>query len=201
MCLDVQLNFERKSMRYPLIISFVFISLVSLAQPSIEDYYDDLTTDWLELSGVIKTYEGLSAFCTNDGFRTYAMDLLGSIHHCDSVVLDFLQEPGTEAILGAHLYRETLKEIWEMELKYSSLEFVTHLKESCKSRNQLEHEKRNLVNETGANGYDGQILLLEADLNKYLKHIDKRIKSMDEYIHKIHPDRFTKELLAGYRSK
>ena len=174
--------------------------MTTKAQPSIEDYYDELTTDWVELSDVLKTYEGLSEFCVNQEFRDYSMSLLASIHHVDSIVLDFLKEPATERVIGTHEYHATLKEIHKMEIEYSSWEFMNFLRESCLERKELEKNKRDQGPATAQSGFDGEILVLETSLNKYLKHVDKRVRNMGDHIHRIHPDRFSLEMLVNYSS-
>ncbi len=160
------------------------------ADVSIEHAYDVLTEKWLAVSENLTHYEGLSSFCLTPEYRKHAVEILTMLHHYDSVVLAFLNEPSTEAIIGHHEYKRTLAEIQKFEKKYDIKSFMTFLKESCITRNDLEKNKKTLVLESGMYSYDGQITILESDLSKFLHHIDKRVVSIDTHLHRIHPDRF-----------
>lgn len=157
---------------------------------TLEEEYDRLTDSWLEVSEVLKEYQGLSDFCIDPKFRDYTVVLLKQLHHYDSVVLDFLHDPATAILLDQKEYNKTMKDISKFESKYGIRDFISFLNESCITRNTLEKNKKDLVYGQGADSYDGQIIVLESDLVKFLKHIDKRIVSIDEHLHKIHPDKF-----------
>ncbi len=157
---------------------------------TIEETYDRLTAQWLKISDVLKDYQGLSEFCVDPDFRSYTKEVLTQIHHYDSVVLDFLNEPGTEALIGHHEYKKTMKDISKFEGKYSIKAFYDFLNESCITRNGLERDRDELELNSGIDSYDGQIVVLQADVNKFLKHIDRRVVAIDEHLHRIHPDRF-----------
>ncbi len=87
--------------RYVYILSLLILtSGIGWTQEHIEAQYDELTQQWLELSEVLKLYEGLSAFCHDEEFREYATTILEKIHHCDSVMLDFLNDPSTALVIG-----------------------------------------------------------------------------------------------------
>jgi hypothetical protein len=180
-------------LRVLFIISATTLAIGSRAQSadvSIEQTYDVLTEKWLAVSENLKHYEGLSSFCLTPEYRKYASEILTMLHHYDSVVLAFLLEPGTEAIIGHQEYKRTLTEIEEFETKYDIKSFMLFLRESCVTRNDLEKNKKTLQLDFGMYGYDGQITVLEADLTKFLNHIDKRVVSIDTHLHRIHPDRF-----------
>ncbi len=169
----------------------VFISAHGFAQTvTIEEEYDRLTQSWLELSGVLKSYKGLSDFCDQPKFRDYTVELLKQLHHYDSVVLDFLNDPTTAVMIGHKEHQKTLKEIEGFETKYDIRSFIEFLRESCITRNVLEKNKQDLLMGQGADSYDGQVYILESDIVKFLNHIDKRIVSIDEHLHRIHPDKF-----------
>lgn len=177
--------------RIYLVALSIFFGSLSFAQDfTIEDKYDRLTEEWLEVSADLKSYAGLSGFCVNDEFRKYTINILKEMHHYDSVVMGFLLEPGAEELIGHHEYKVTLKEIGEFEEEYGIKNFMNFLRESCVTRNDLEKNKENLKNEVGMYSYDGQIVVLETGIHRFLKHIDKRVVSIDKHLHKIHPDRF-----------
>jgi len=171
--------------------TILFLSIMANAQDfTIEDKYDQLTEKWLELSNELKSYAGLSEFCVNDEFRDYTTSILSEMHHYDSVVLKFLREPGAEELIGHHEYKVTLDEIEKLEEEGGIKEFIHFLRNSCITRNDLEKNKVNLKNDLGMYSYDGQIVVLETDIHRFLTQIDKRVISIDKHLHKIHPDRF-----------
>lgn len=174
------------------LFSLILLSgLITRSQDyTIEDKYDRLTENWLEVSAELKNYAGLSTFCVSEEFRDYTTTILKEMHHYDSVVMDFLKEPGAEELIGHHEYKATLKEIGQFEEEYGIKSFMNFLRESCVTRNDLEKNKADLKNEVGMYSYDGQIVVLETDIHRFLKHIDKRVVSIDKHLHKIHPDRF-----------
>jgi len=173
-----------------LLLSTMHLVKAQTEEVSIEKAYDMLTVKWLEVSKDLQNYRGLSSFCLTPEYRKHATSILMQLHHYDSVVLAFLKEPGTEALIGHLEYKKTLAEIVEFESKYDIRSFMAFLKESCVTRNDLEKNKKTLELESGMYSYDGQIIVLEADLTKFLHHIDKRVVSIDNHLHRIHPDRF-----------
>lgn len=175
-------------MRQSFIIGFLLVSMSTFGQQNVEDYYDDLTASWMEVSGQLSAYDGLGRFCLSPEFRELTLNILHKIHHCDSLVLEFLNKPGTIELIGHHEYRMAMKEIDKIETKYSTHEFMAFLKQGCRDFKELERNKASLKAGIGQESYDGQILILESYIHKFLKHIDKRVKAIDKHIHKIHPD-------------
>lgn len=155
---------------------------------SIEQMYDLLMNDWLKVSERLKTYEGLSEFCAQPDFRDYTTHLLAQLHHYDSLLIDLL-ENNEDSLDGSHReHMKTLKEIQKFETKYSMRGFLVHLRENCIARNEIEKSKKDTQYASGMYSYDGQVAVVEADIHTFLKHIDKRVISIDEHIHRIHPD-------------
>lgn len=172
-----------------LFVVFAFFGLKPVAaQYHIEDEYDLLTAQWLETSEQLKTYSGLGAFCNNANFRNETIETLQLIHHYDSLVLDILQDPTLIADVSHREYKRTMKDLEKMETDYSIKSFIDVLRESCITRKTLEQDRDELQKESGMYSYDGQVMVMETKLNKFLKHIDKKIEDMDAHIHKIHPD-------------
>lgn len=156
---------------------------------NIEDEYEFLTGHWLKMSEDISHYYGLSAFCTNSEYRTYTIEVLELLHHYDSVMIDLLKDPTADIDISSHEYKKTMKDIERFEGDYDLKGFIAFLRESCITRNQLERDKETLKKEVGMYSYDGQVMMLEAEVNKYLKKIDKRILAINKHIHHIHPDK------------
>ncbi len=171
------------------ILTILFFSLTVKSQ-DIEQQYANLTDQWLELSEILQSYEGLSAFCKTPELRDYSLDILSQLHHYDSVVLEFLHEPDTETVIGSKEYRRSLKDIEKFENDYDNRSFMAFLRNSCIARNELEKDKEELVNGYGSDSYDGQVLVLENELGKFMRHLDRRIVHIEKHLHLIHPDRF-----------
>ena len=153
----------------------------------IEEEYEFLTEQWLFVSEDLSHYYGLSAFCTNGEYREFAIEILELLHHYDSVVLDILKNPTSDIDISSKEYRKTMDDIASFEGDYDVKSFISFLRESCITRNDLERNKEDLKREVGMYSYDGQVMMLETDLRKFMKKIDKRIVSINEHIHKIHP--------------
>ena len=62
-------------------------------------------------------------------------------------------------------------DIEKFEGDYDLKGFISFLRESCTTRNQLERDKEDLKKEVGMHSYDGQVMMLEAEVNKFLKKI------------------------------
>ncbi len=164
---------------------------------NVEEEYEFLTNHWLKMSADISNYYGLSAFCTNSEYRTYTIEVLELLHHYDSLVLDLLKDPTADIDISSHEYRKTMKDIEKFEGDYDLKGFISFLRESCTTRNQLERDKEDLKNEVGMYSYDGQVMMLETEVSKFLNRIDKRILAINKHIHHIHPDK-VKSLPMAY---
>lgn len=161
------------------------------AQMSIEEEYDLLTSEWLLVSEELKTYGGLSQFCTDADYRDQTLHVLNLLHHYDSLLLNLLMDPTAGLDISHKEYKNALADLHEIEDKYDPKTFMAFLRESCITRNELERDKENLMKASGMYSYDGQLLMLETQQRKFLKQIDKRVTLMDEHVHKIHPSHIT----------
>ena len=157
-------------------------------EQSLEKEFDDLVERWESASGELSTYGGLKSYCTIDTYRANVVGLLGEVHHYDSLVLNIITDPTERAKMDSKEQAATKKEIEKFESEYSTTNFMIKLKEECKFRREIEHDKKYSKNDIGANSYDGQILLLETDLRKYIKHIASRLEHIDKHVHKLHID-------------
>ena len=155
---------------------------------TLEQEFDDLVERWEAASSDLSTYGGLKSYCTIDEYRANIINLLGTVHHYDSLVLEIITDPTEMAKLDSKEQQATKKEIEKFESEYSTTAFMVKLKEECKFRREIERDKKYSKNDIGANSYDGQILLLETDLRKYIKHIDSRLEHIDKHVHKLHID-------------
>ena len=159
-----------------------------ISNTHIEEEYDHLTAQWLEVSGELKTYSGLTTFCKNTEYSTYTVKILETLHHYDSLVLDIMENDAISQDVNHKELKKTSKDIAKFETEYGIKAFIGFLKESCNTRKDLEKNKKELMKDSGMYYYDGQLLVLETQLRKFLLHIDKRVVSIDDHLHMIHPD-------------
>lgn len=175
-----------------LLLFFLFFSQIVVAQNyddiSVERNYDELTEQWVSLSDEMKHYHGLGQFCNNEAYRDQVITVLQKIHHYDSLVLDIINDPTYMLDISQKDYKQTRKELDKIETDFSIKAFISVLRESCITRRELESEKDQLKLQLGVYSFDGQVLILETGISKYLNHLDKHLISMRDHIHKIHPD-------------
>lgn len=155
---------------------------------TIENEYEVLTSRFTTLAEFLTSYDGLGEFCANPDFRTETISVLSYLHHYDSLVLKLMLDPTSGIEVSHREFKKTISDIQKFEEDYSVESFVGLLKESCITRNSMERDSENLRKESGVYSYDGQKLMLETKLNKYMKHIVKRVSAIDEHVHLIHPD-------------
>lgn len=151
---------------------------------SLGETIDDLTYRWDKEANTLRTYEGLVEFCDNENYRFDVIDLLNDIHHFDSVLYQRL----TKAQRFNHdkEIEKTLHDISKFEKNYSMKDLIHFLHEECIEKNKIEKDSEELRNDIGENSYDGQIYIVEVELNKYIKHITKRVDVIRKHVHHLH---------------
>lgn len=187
--------------KYILFLYTLVIGTVAMAQHevpvSLEDQYDAITAEWLSQSGQLKTYSGLTDICTDAEYRKQTIEILSIIHHYDSLVLDALNDPANIMKIDHKEYASSMKDITKFETEYGVRSFISHLKTSCETRLDLERNKEDLRKESGQYSYDGQILVLETEIRKYLKHLDKKVIRIDDHLHLLHLEDVKKYEMLG----
>ena len=159
------------------------VSVLAQSNLTLEEEYDLLTSDWLIRSEVLREYQGITEYCTNVNFRESVNNVLNAIHHYDSLVLDALESP-TELLYSDNKMRQkTLKDIHKFEIQYSARAFIDEMRDDCSFRNEIEANADELRNGVGLESYDGKVVILETKVQKYLNHVDKLVKRIDQHIH------------------
>lgn len=170
-----------------LIILSLSISVCALAQEneSLGKRIDELTYDWDVMSTQLNNYEGLSKFCNEQSYRTDFIVLLQDIHHYDSVLYDRLTKA---ARLSSHNrdINKAIQDISEFEKDYDMRKFVHFLHKECNEQREIEKNAEALKGDVGSDSYGGQIYILESELNKYIKHITKRVDHVRKHVHHLH---------------
>ena len=131
----------------------------------------------------MKGYEGISSYCRNVEFRSSVNDLIKEVHHYDSLILDKINDPVASLSMDYREQGKTYKDILKLETEYSSKAFVQHMREACSFRRDIEKNKERLKGGVGTESYDAQILILETETQRYLKHIDKLVSKVDDHLH------------------
>ncbi len=172
--------------------TLVFFSFSVIAQseiePPLEEQFDVVVIQWLEKSKYLKNYSGINEYCQNPVFRKSTDKILRIIHRYDSLILSKLEDPTTYFHWDVKEEKKTLKDVHEFEEAYGMKAFIDHMRESCVFRNEIESNKENLRKSVGMESYDGKILVLETEMVKYLKKIDKLILKIDDHLHVLHLD-------------
>lgn len=146
---------------------------------------DDLTYKWDDEAKDLNNYEGLAKFCINEEYRLGIINLLKDIHHYDSVLYDRLIQ-ATRFGKSTHEIKKTIDEIQKFEEGYDMKSFIHFLHTECSARKEIEHNAKDLKDEIGFYSYDGQIYVLENELNRYVSHITKRVDHIREHVHHLH---------------
>lgn len=168
------------------IIFLVLSTVPAIAQDeqSVGKAIDDLTFRWDNESIPLNSYEGLMKFCSDAEYRNDIIKLLNDIHHYDSVLYQRL-------VKASHYSHDkeiekTLEEIKSFEKEYSMKKFLHFLSEECHDEKDIEKHAEELKNDIGMNSYDGQIYIIETELNKYIKHITKRMDNIRDHVDHLH---------------
>ncbi len=179
-------------MKKILLILFVCTSIISHGQsaiePPIEDQFDVVAMQWLEKSKYLKNYAGINEYCQNPTFRKSTDRILQAIHAYDSLIISKMEDPTAYFSWDSKEEKKTLKDVHELEDEYGMSAFIDHMREACVFRNEIESNEENLRRGVGMESYDGKILVLETEMSKYLKKIDKLILKIDDHLHVLHID-------------
>ncbi|MCR9250344.1 MAG: hypothetical protein NXI20_07955 [bacterium] len=163
-----------------IIFSFLFLSTGLFAQDdekNIVEIIDDLTSNWDETAVLLDSYDGLKNYCKNRVVRNEMIDLLNQIHHYDTVLYNIvIHKYNTEKNKEA---KATIDDINTVEVDYTTISFIKFLRTECGQFNDIE---KNYSRE-GGDTYQEEIDRLEAELDKYIVNITKRIDIIDEHVH------------------
>ena len=177
-------------MKYLIASLLVTTSLLSAAQSEIElpleDQFDIVTKDWMDKSGFLKNYVGVNEYCQNPAFRKSVDRLLTTIHEYDSLIIAKMEDPTAYFSWDSKEEKKTLKDVHMLEEEYGMASFVEHMREACLMRNEIEANEENLRRGMGMESYDGKVLIVETEISKYLKKIDKLVLKIDEHLHVLH---------------
>lgn len=175
-----------------LIITSIWLAGTVQAQDygvrSIEDEYRFVTEKWLEVSDNLKEYEGLSDYCNNEDYQRFTMEILTLLHEYNDVVYEILTDPYTDKYSSQQEYAKILKDIKKFESKEVREAFKEFMDDNCAFLGDLEADKNHLTKRSTRYSFSGQLYVMETMIYRFLKRIDKRVVSIDDSIHLIHPE-------------
>ncbi len=164
-------------MKVTLLFFSLLLGLQVSAQENIVAIIDRITADWDSQATKMATYDGFRDFCTDRVYRESMVDLLISIHHYDSVLLQIVTEKYASS--SDREAKATLEDIATLETEYSTKAFRKFLHQECNRFNEIE----NNLARYGGPEYDEAVKELEAELAKYDSAITRQIDLIDKHVH------------------
>lgn len=169
-------------------LALIGVCLVGKAQEnadsSLGESINNLTYRWDKEAEKLSTYDGLITFCDEESYRFEIISLLNDIHHFDSVLYQRLVK--AQRFNHDKEIEKTLEDIREFEDHYAMKDLIHFLHQECLEKGKIEKNAKELKNDIGENSYDGQIYLIEVELNKYIKHITKKVDIIRKHVQHLH---------------
>lgn len=171
-------------------IPALILTLLSLISTSVFAQSDTLTIEerfqlideqWHGLEPTLDNYSGFRTYCTNSEYRNTVINVMKTIHHYDTTILQKLNDP--TYVVDRKERKATLRKIEKFETKYSTKAFLQRLNRECHEWKEIEHDRDATKNDFADNSYDGQKLILEVELSKYAKQVTKIIDHINNHIH------------------
>ena len=168
------------------LLPICIMPLLSNAQEeeSLGESIDRITYAWDTESLDLEYYSGLTKFCKNPDYRGTIIGMMNEIHHFDSVLYEKAKIAQTRS--DDKEIKKLIKEIENFEGKYSPRNFVRFLKGECDGQKKLEKNKEDLSTAMGEESVDGQIYVIEVEMQRYIKHLTKRVDNIRKHVHHLH---------------
>lgn len=177
-------------MRYLIVSTILAVShfsslqLFGQTEETLGEAIDRISYKWDAEAITLETYAGLTSFCKDVDYRTSIIDLMNEIHHYDSVLYE--KAKVAKARSNDHEIDKLIKDIESFEDKYSFKNFVHFLKVECDGQKNLEKNKTDLKTAMGEESLDGQIYVIEVEMQRYVKHLTKRVDLVRKHVHHLH---------------
>ena len=142
---------------------------------------DRISYDWDSEAVQLERYSGLSQFCNEVEYRTKIIDLMNEMHHYDSVLYEKAKIAQTRS--KDKEIEKLIKDIEGFEGKYSFKNFIHFLKQECDGLKKLEKQSEDLSTAMGEESYDGQIYVIEVEMQRYVKHLPRRVDNIRKHVH------------------
>ena len=151
---------------------------------SIVEHFDELDKDWHGMEPTLDNYEGIKTYCTDNDYKERVHVMLEKLHHYDTLIINKMNDASYE--IDNRERKKILRQIEKFEEEFSIPKFLEKLKQECHERHETEHDKKYTKNDFADNSYDGQRLIVEQEISKYMKHITAKIDHIDKYLHHLH---------------
>lgn len=151
---------------------------------SIVQHFDELDEEWHGIEPTLDNYEGIHTYCSQRDYKAKVLGILGKLHHYDTVIVNKMNDP--LYTVDPKERNKILKQIRKFEEDYSIPKFIKKLDQECHERHDVEHDKKYSKNDFADRSYDGQKLIIELEIKKYMKHITNKIDWIDKYLHHLH---------------
>ena len=168
-----------------------FIGFAQKDSSSLLAHIDEVTNKWNDVSDEMSTYRGLQQYCSNRAYKDNILETLNGIHHYDTVIYNVLVKKNRFS--KSKDIDHALRDIKKFETKYHPSKFINFLHEECKFRRDIEKNKDESKTSFGSESYDGQIVILETELQKYVKHVTKLVAHINKHSHHLHLEKFADE--------
>jgi len=147
----------------------------------LDEKIDELTYKWDLEADKLSSYEGLTNLCADENYRIGIFQLLGDIHHYDTILFNVL----TDLSKRKHdkEINKTLRDIKKFEEEYDMKSFIHFMREECEAMINIEKHANETKNEVGYTSYSSQVYLLETELFKYVKHVTDRVDKIRDHVH------------------
>ncbi len=141
--------------------------------------FESIVTEWKAMSKDISVYEGLLKYCDDQAYRDEVDALLGGIHHYDTLMYRILIKKRDQYADNKEI-QQTLKKIQKIEHKFKPSHFHRHLNNDCHKSKKLEKNRDALKNDLHMNSYQGQIFLIESDMQQYTNRITRMVNLINK---------------------
>lgn len=164
--------------------AFSMVFAQSETEEKIGHKIEELSYTWDEEAEILNNYASLEEFCKKASYRKKIVTLLNDIHHYDTLLYNRLVE--LSRVSHDREIKKTLEEIHLLEEEYDTKSFLDFLREECRRVKDIEGHSDELKKDIGHNSYDGQIYLVETELNKFIKQITKRVDHVRKHVEHLH---------------
>lgn len=147
-------------------------------------HFDELDRDWHGIEPTLDDYNGLHTYCSKQTYKDLVQSILVKLHHYDTIIINKMND--ASYVIDNKERSKILKSIRKFEEEYSIPKFLKKLDAECHERHDVEHDKKYTKNDFADNSYDGQKLVVQLEIKKYMKHITKKIDYIDKYLHHLH---------------
>jgi hypothetical protein len=151
---------------------------------TVVEHFDQLDKEWHGIESTLDDYDGLHTYCSQQVYKDMVQTILIKLHHYDTIIINKMNDASYE--IDNKERAKVLKSIRNFEEEYSIPIFLKKLNQECQERKEVEHEKKYSKNDLGERSYDGQRLIVQLEIKKYMNHITDKIDHIDKFLHHLH---------------